>query len=360
MTTVFVTGGAGFIGSALVQLLLGETGYTVVNVDKLTYAGNLDSLASVAGSPRYHFAQLDIADGPALRELFARHRPVGVVHLAAESHVDRSIDGPAAFVQTNVVGTFTLLQETLRFWRTLSPAEQGAFRFHHVSTDEVFGSLGADGCFTEETPYAPNSPYSATKAGSDHLVRAWHHTYGLPVVTTNCSNNYGPRQFPEKLIPLMINRALAGKTLPVYGRGDNVRDWLYVEDHARALLRVFEAGPVGRTYNVGGRNEWKNLDVVHLVCTLLDELAPDPRIGDRRRLVTFVDDRPAHDFRYAIDASRIERELGWRPRETFETGLRKTVQWYLDNQRWCERVQSGAYHGERLGLSHAASAGTPS
>lgn len=350
MKTLLVTGGAGFIGSALIRLLIAETDYSVVNVDKLTYAGNLDSLASVSDDPRYHFEHADIGDADAMRQIFERHRPTGVMHLAAESHVDRSIDGPGEFVQTNIVGTFVLLQQALRHWRALPELQRADFRFLHVSTDEVYGSLGASGLFTEETPYAPNSPYSASKAGSDHLVRAWHHTYGLPAVTTNCSNNYGPNQFPEKLIPLIVQRALTGQPLPVYGRGENVRDWLYVDDHARALLLALEQGTPGETYNVGGHNEWRNIDVVHLICAILDDLAPDPAIGDRRTLVTFVADRPAHDLRYAIDAAKIQRELGWHPRETFESGLRKTVAWYLENQSWCERVQSGAYQGERLGL----------
>jgi dTDP-glucose 4,6-dehydratase len=353
MSTLLVTGGAGFIGSALVRKLVRETDHTVVNVDKLTYAGNLESLTEVEASPRYHFEQADIADAARMRALFAAYRPAGVLHLAAESHVDRSIDGPGEFVQTNVVGTFTLLQESLRHWRQAFGGGDG-FRFLHVSTDEVFGSLGATGYFTEETPYAPNSPYSASKAASDHLVRAWHHTYGLPAVTTNCSNNYGPYQFPEKLVPLVIQRALAGEPLPVYGRGENVRDWLYVDDHADALVAAFERGRAGETYNVGGHNEQRNLDVVHALCALLDELAPDPA-GPYARLVTFVTDRPGHDARYAIDASKTARELGWTPKETFESGLRKTVAWYLANRRWCERVLSGAYRTERLGLAGAAS-----
>ena len=353
MSTLLVTGGAGFIGSALVRKLVRETDHTVVNVDKLTYAGNLESLGEVEASPRYHFEQADIADAARVRALFARYRPAGVLHLAAESHVDRSIDGPGEFVQTNVVGTFTLLQESLRHWREAFAGGDG-FRFLHVSTDEVFGSLGAAGYFTEETPYAPNSPYSASKAASDHLVRAWHHTYGLPAVTTNCSNNYGPYQFPEKLIPLVIQRALAGEPLPVYGRGENVRDWLYVDDHADALVAAFERGRAGETYNVGGHNEQRNLDVVHALCALLDELAPDPA-GPHARLITFVTDRPGHDARYAIDASKTARELGWAPKETFESGLRKTVAWYLANRRWCERVLSGAYRTERLGLAGAMS-----
>ncbi len=350
MPTVFVTGGAGFIGSALVRKLVLESEYTVVNVDKLTYAGNLESLTAVDDSPRYAFAQADVADGAAVRRLFATYEPVGVFHLAAESHVDRSIDRPAAFIETNVGGTFTLLQESLRYWR--EHLGGGAFRFLHVSTDEVYGSLGSDGLFTESTPYAPNSPYSASKAASDHLVRAWYHTYGLPTVTTNCSNNYGPYHFPEKLIPLVIQRALAGDALPVYGRGENVRDWLYVDDHADALRLVFERGRPGETYNVGGNNERRNIDVVRAICALLDELAPAAS-GSHADRITFVTDRPGHDARYAIDASKIRRELGWTPRETFDTGLRKTVEWYLANRAWTARVLSGAYRTERLGLAPA-------
>ena len=349
MKTVIVTGGAGFIGSATARRLLSQ-GYSVVNVDKLTYAGNLDSLEDLPSPERHHFEQVDIADGHRLRGIFERYRPVGVLNLAAESHVDRSIDGPGEFIQTNVVGTFTLLQEALRYWRALSPEKRDTFRFLHVSTDEVYGSLGEKGRFTETSPYQPNSPYSATKAASDHLVRAWFHTYDLPVVTTNCSNNYGPYQFPEKLIPLMIQNGLTRKPLPVYGQGANVRDWLFVHDHAVALQLAFERGTPGETYNVGGDSERRNIDVVRGICALLDELAPDPAIGTHESLITFVKDRPGHDQRYAIDASRIQRELGWRAEETFESGLRKTLQWYLANQRWCERVQSGAYRGERLGL----------
>ena len=354
MATLLVTGGAGFIGSALVRKLVRETEYTVVNVDKLTYAGNIDSLAEVEDSARYHFERADVTDAGRIRALFNEYRPAGVLHLAAESHVDRSIDGPGEFVQTNVVGTFTLLQEALRYWR--GPLGGDGFRFLHVSTDEVFGSLGRDGLFTETTPYAPNSPYSASKAAGDHLVRAWHHTYGLPAVTTNCSNNYGPYQFPEKLIPLVIQRALEGRTLPVYGRGENVRDWLYVDDHADALLAAFERGRPGETYNVGGRGEQRNIDVVRALCATLDELAPDPA-GPYARLIAFVADRPGHDARYAVDASKAAYELRWTPRETFATGLRKTVAWYLENRRWCERVLSGAYRAERLGLTAAAGAG---
>ena len=350
---LLVTGGAGFIGSALVRKLIAETDATVVTVDKLTYAGNLDSLGPVLGSDRHRFERVDIVDGAELRRVFEEHRPAAVIHLAAESHVDRSIDGPADFVRTNVLGTFTLLEEARRHWQRLPAAERDRFRFLHVSTDEVFGSLGEDGFFTEATPYQPNSPYSASKAGSDHLVRAWHHTYGLPVVTTNCSNNYGPYQFPEKLVPLMILNALDGKPLPVYGRGENVRDWLFVDDHADALLVALRAGVPGETYCVGGHNEQKNLDVVRAICAAVDELAPDPA-GPRERLVTYVQDRPGHDLRYAIDASKIERELGWRPRRSFESGLRETVRWYLEHRTWWERVRSGAYRGERLGLDTTA------
>ncbi len=348
MTTWLVTGGAGFIGSALVRMLLRETSHRVVNVDKLTYAGNLESLPGADLDSRYSFEHLDICDASGLRACFERHRPDAVIHLAAESHVDRSIDGPGVFIQTNVVGTFVLLQESLRHYRSLPTSAQGAFRFVHVSTDEVFGSLGRDGWFTEETRYAPKSPYSASKAGSDHLVRAWHHTYGLPAITTNCSNNYGPYHFPEKLIPLTIQNALAKRPLPVYGAGENVRDWLFVDDHARALRTVIERGLPGETYNVGGDNEWRNIDVVRRICALVDEL--DPHDVPQERLITFVTDRPGHDARYAIDATKITRELGWAPRETFDTGLLKTVEWYLDNQQWAARVQSGAYQGQRLGL----------
>jgi dTDP-glucose 4,6-dehydratase len=348
VSAILVTGGAGFIGSALVRKILRDTDRTVVNIDKLTYAGNLDSLAEVADHPRHVFEHADICDAAAVRALLARHEPAGVVHLAAESHVDRSIDAPAAFVQTNVVGTFTLLEEALRYWASLAGPPRDRFRFVHVSTDEVFGSLGATGKFSEETPYKPNSPYAASKAAADHLARAWHHTYGLPVLTTNCSNNYGPCQFPEKLIPLIIQTARAGKPLPVYGRGDNVRDWLYVEDHVDALLLVLERGRPGETYNVGGHGERTNLEVVRAICAVLDEVAP--RASPHAALIRFVPDRPGHDHRYAIDAGKITRELGWRPRETFDSGLRKTVEWYLANQAWCERVQSGAYRGERLGL----------
>jgi dTDP-glucose 4,6-dehydratase len=344
-----VTGAAGFIGSAVARRIIGETPHQLLVYDKLTYAGNLASLAPVADDPRYAFIRGDICDAPAVRAAFETFQPDWVMHLAAESHVDRSIDGPGEFIQTNLVGTYVMLQEALQFWRGLPADRAQAFRFHHISTDEVFGTLGDSGLFREETPYAPNSPYSASKAGSDHLARAWLHTYGLPVVATNCSNNYGPYHFPEKLVPLMILNALEGKKLPVYGAGANIRDWLYVEDHAEALLTVVERGRIGESYNIGGINERRNIDVVHSICDLMDELAPNAAIGPRRDLITFVQDRPGHDLRYAIDCSKIERELGWRPRETFETGLRKTVQWYLDNRDWWGDIRSGNYRGERLG-----------
>ena len=348
---ILVTGGAGFIGSAVVRRLVGETSHEVVNVDKLTYAANLESVAEAARSPRYHFERADIADAGAIRAVFETHRPDAVIHLAAESHVDRSIDGPGEFIQTNIVGTYTLLQEALGYWRSLPIEAAARFRFQHVSTDEVFGSLGETGAFVEETPYDPRSPYSASKAASDHLVRAWHHTYGLPVLLTNCSNNYGPYHFPEKLIPLMIVKALVGAALPVYGKGANVRDWLFVEDHAAALLRVLEVGQPGQSYNVGGNSERTNLEVVTLVCALLDELVPDSPHRPHAQLIQFVTDRPGHDLRYAIDASRIRRELGWAPSETFETGLRKTVEWYLANRAWWTAIQAGTYQGERLGIA---------
>jgi dTDP-glucose 4,6-dehydratase len=350
--TLMVTGGAGFIGSAVVRHVIRETPHRVVNVDCLTYAGNLDSVAEVAGDARYAFERVNICDAPELRRVFETYRPDAVLHLAAESHVDRSIDGPAAFIETNLVGTSVLLEAARRHWAALSEAARGVFRFHHVSTDEVFGSLGPAGFFTEASPYRPNSPYSASKAGADHLVRAWHHTYGLPVVTTNCSNNYGPYHFPEKLIPLMILNALEGKPLPVYGDGRQIRDWLHVEDHARALLTVLEHGVPGETYAIGGHNERRNLEVVHAICDALEaEGAPrPPGVARFRDLVTFVADRPGHDLRYAIDAGKIERTLGWRPQETFESGLAKTVRWYLENERWWRRVRDGSYRGERLGL----------
>jgi dTDP-glucose 4,6-dehydratase len=350
---LLITGGAGFIGSAVVRYLIGETDVSVVNVDKLTYAGNLESLDFARNSERHFFERVDICDQAEIGRVLREHRPDAIMHLAAESHVDRSIDGPADFIQTNILGTYILLEETRAYWSGLAPAAREHFRFHHVSTDEVYGSLGSAGFFEETTAYQPNSPYSASKASSDHLVRAWHHTYGLPVVTSNCSNNYGPYQFPEKLIPLMILNGLAGKPLPVYGTGENVRDWLYVEDHARALYTVLRRGRPGETYNIGGHNEKTNLEVVRAICALLDELAPDARTPDRHGLITFVRDRPGHDQRYAIDASKIERELGWVPQETFESGLRRTVQWYLDSTQWCAHVQDGSYRGERLGLGAA-------
>lgn len=353
MRKILVTGGAGFIGSAVVRYLIADKGYCVVNVDKLTYAGNLDSLASVATSPNYSFVQADIADREQISALLDMHQPDAVMHLAAESHVDRSIDGPGAFIQTNIVGTYALLEAVRGYWSGLPEERKNAFRFHHISTDEVYGDLhGTDDLFTETTPYAPSSPYSASKAASDHLVRAWQRTYGLPTIITNCSNNYGPYHFPEKLIPHMILNALHGKPLPVYGDGQQVRDWLYVEDHARALVEVVTRGEVGETYNIGGHNEQKNLLVVHTICDLLEELAADRKpqgVTAYRDLITFVKDRPGHDARYAIDASKIEHELGWKPVETFETGMRKTVQWYLDNEQWWQRVLSGAYKLERLG-----------
>ena len=354
LPTLLVTGGAGFIGSALVRMFLAEGGYRIVNLDALTYAGNLESLGEYRTHPDHEFVHGDIADAALVRSLFEKHRPVGVMHLAAESHVDRSIDGPGAFVQTNVVGTYTLLAEARRYWDS-GHAPRDRFRFVHVSTDEVFGSLPLDGGrFTPETPYAPSSPYSASKAASDHLVRAWGHTYGLPVVITNCSNNYGPCQFPEKLIPLVILNAVEGRALPVYGKGANVRDWLHVEDHVRALRLAFEQGEPGATYLVGGENERTNLSVVESICDLIDEQRGRSGEPSARTLITYVTDRPGHDLRYAIDASATKRALGWAPRESFESGLRRTVAWYLDNPEWCERVRSGKYRQERLGLGGAA------
>ena len=349
---ILVTGGAGFIGSAVIRHIINNTDDSVVNVDKLTYAGNLESLASVSDSQRYTFEQVDICDASTLNGVLQQHQPDVIMHLAAESHVDRSIDGPAAFMETNIIGTYTLLEAARQYWNTLDNSAQQAFRFHHISTDEVYGDLdGPEDLFTETTPYAPSSPYSASKASSDHLVRAWRRTYGFPALITNCSNNYGPYHFPEKLIPLMILNALDGKPLPVYGQGTQVRDWLYVEDHARALYKVVTEGAIGETYNIGGHNEKQNIEVVHALCDLLEELVPEKPEGVRqyRDLITHVQDRPGHDLRYAIDASKIERELGWAPRETFETGIRKTVQWYLDNSEWCQRVQDGSYRRERLG-----------
>lgn len=351
---ILVTGGAGFIGSAVVRHIIEATRDSVVVVDKLTYAGNLESLAVIADSERYAFEQVDICDRVALDRVFAQYQPDVVMHLAAESHVDRSIDGPAAFIETNVVGTYTMLEAARHYWQPLDAEKKRSFRFHHISTDEVYGDLhGTDDLFTETTPYAPSSPYSASKASSDHLVRAWLRTYGLPTLVTNCSNNYGPYHFPEKLIPLVILNAVAGKPLPVYGNGAQVRDWLYVEDHARALYQVVTEGVVGETYNIGGHNERKNIEVVHTICDLLEELAPNKPQGVEkyRDLITYVKDRPGHDMRYAIDAGKIDRELGWHPQETFESGIRKTVSWYLNNETWWRRVQDGSYAGERLGLS---------
>jgi dTDP-glucose 4,6-dehydratase len=350
---VLVTGGAGFIGSALIRHLVAESDHEILNLDKLTYAGSLSTVEPVSANPRYRFVQADICDGARVAAILAEFQPDVVAHLAAESHVDRSIDGPDAFIETNIVGTYRMLRAATAYWGALPEARREAFRFHHISTDEVFGSLGPEGFFTETTPYDPRSPYSASKAGSDHIVRAWHHTYGLPVLVTNCSNNYGPYHFPEKLIPLMILKALAGEQLPVYGRGDNVRDWLYVEDHVRALRLVFEAGRPGETYNVGGNSERTNLTVVKTICAILDELRPR---SDRRpyaEQIGFVADRPGHDARYAIDAGKLMRELGWQPRETFETGIRKTVAWYLDNEAWWRAIQARSYTGERLGLKAA-------
>lgn len=344
---IFITGGAGFIGSAVSRAMIERTTHQVLVYDKLTYAGNLTSLSPVAQDPRFSFLQADICDREAVQSALRSFRPDIVMHLAAESHVDRSIDGPSAFIETNLVGTFTMLDVSLEYYRSLPRGRAERFRFMHISTDEVFGSLGADGFFHEDTAYAPTSPYSASKAGSDHLVRAWGHTYGLPVIITNCSNNYGPYHFPEKLIPLMIINAIEGKPLPVYGEGDNIRDWLYVEDHASALMLVAQKGVPGESYNVGGRNEWRNIDVVDAICDLMNEF--QPRTGGYRDLITYVADRPGHDQRYAIDSSKIERELGWRPAEHFETGLRKTVRWYLDHPEWWQAIRSGKYRGERLG-----------
>lgn len=349
MKTLLVTGGAGFIGGNFVLDTLAAGGCRVVNLDALTYAGNLDTLASVADRADYAFVHGDIGDAGLVRRVLAEHRPDAIVNFAAESHVDRSIDGPAAFVRTNVVGTLTLLECALAHWRALAPESQAAFRFLHVSTDEVYGSLGADGRFSEESPYRPNSPYSASKAASDHLVRAFHHTYGLPTLTTNCSNNYGPFQFPEKLIPLMIQKALAGEPLPVYGDGRNVRDWLYVGDHVTAIRRVLEAGRVGEVYNVGGDAERENIHVVRTICALLDERRPLADGRRRESLIAYVKDRPGHDRRYAIDATKLETELGWTRSESFESGLARTVDWYLDNQPWVQRVLDGSYRMERLG-----------
>ena len=349
-----VTGGAGFIGSAVVRHIINHTDNAVVNVDKLTYAGNLESLAEVAGSDRYAFEQVDIGDRQQIERVFREHQPDAVMHLAAESHVDRSIDGPGEFIATNIVGTYVLLEQARSYYSSLDTQRQQQFRFHHISTDEVYGDLGPEGLFTETTSYEPSSPYSASKAGSDHLVRAWQRTFGLPTLITNCSNNYGPYHFPEKLIPLMILNALAGKPLPVYGDGAQIRDWLFVEDHARALYTVVTRGTVGETYNIGGHNERRNLEVVRTICAILEELAPEKPVGvgAYADLITFVADRPGHDLRYAIDASKIQQDLGWEPEETFESGIRKTVQWYLDHKPWWRRVQDGSYQGQRLGLAN--------
>ena len=352
MKKAIITGGAGFIGSAVVRFLINKTDHEVVNLDKLTYAGNLESLQSESSNGRYRFFQGDIVERTMVSGVFDEVQPDIVMHLAAESHVDRSVEGPSEFIQTNMVGTYVLLEAARAYWTKLPADKQSAFRFHHISTDEVYGSLGEEGLFTEETAYDPSSPYSASKAGSDHLVRAWQRTYGLPILITNCSNNYGPYQFPEKLIPLIILNALEGKPLPIYGSGQQIRDWLYVEDHARALYDVVTKGSVGETYNIGGHNEKTNLEVVHAICDLLDEYKCEhPNgIASYKDLITFVADRPGHDQRYAIDASKIQRDLGWTPIETFETGLRKTVEWYLGNSEWCGHVQDGSYQRQRLGL----------
>ncbi|MGY6625540.1 dTDP-glucose 4,6-dehydratase [Acinetobacter johnsonii] len=349
---ILVTGGAGFIGSAVIRHIIENTHHHVLNVDKLTYAGNLESLRSIEKSERYKFSQTDICDQVVLERIFHEFQPDSVMHLAAESHVDRSIDGPAAFIQTNIVGTYSLLEAARKYWLSLTLDAKEAFRFHHISTDEVYGDLeGTTDLFTETTPYTPSSPYSASKASSDHLVRAWQRTYGLPTIVTNCSNNYGPYHFPEKLIPLVILNALDMKPLPIYGKGDQIRDWLFVEDHARALYQVVTEGVVGETYNIGGHNEKQNIEVVKTICKILDELKPESTGQKYETLITFVKDRPGHDLRYAIDAAKIEKELGWTPQETFETGIRKTVEWYLNNLDWCRRVQDGSYQRERLGVN---------
>lgn len=355
---ILVTGGAGFIGSAVIRHIIANTQDSVINLDKLTYAGNLENLLPISENPRYAFEQVDICNRTELDRVFKQHQPDAVMHLAAESHVDRSIDGPAEFIQTNIVGTYTLLEAARAYWNTLAAERKSAFRFHHISTDEVYGDLphpsdqadAVEHLFTETTSYAPSSPYSASKASSDHLVRAWLRTYGFPTLITNCSNNYGPYHFPEKLIPLVILNALEGKPLPIYGKGDQIRDWLYVEDHARALYLVATQGNIGETYNIGGHNEKQNLEVVQTICKILDKLVPTQTSYAEQ--ITYVTDRPGHDRRYAIDASKIEQELGWKPQETFESGLAKTIQWYLDNQQWCQRVQDGSYQRERLGVTH--------
>jgi len=351
---ILITGGAGFIGSALVRYLMNETEHYVCNIDKLTYAGNLDSLNMVADNPRYQFRKIDICDSNAVAGVFDEFQPSIVMHLAAESHVDRSIDGPADFIETNIVGTYKLLEASRKYWSQLTNDRKQTFKFHHISTDEVYGDLdNFTDFFTETTSYDPSSPYSASKASSDHLVRAWHRTYQLPVLITNCSNNYGPYHFPEKLIPLIILNALAGKPLPVYGNGQQIRDWLYVEDHVRALYQVISHGTIGETYNIGGHNEIKNIDVVNFICDLLEELVPakPEGVSAYKDLITFVSDRPGHDLRYAIDATKINNDLNWQPKEDFQSGLRKTVQWYLANEEWCNSVKNGSYQGERLGIS---------
>ena len=349
---ILVTGGAGFIGSAVIRHIIENTHHHVLNVDKLTYAGNLESLQSIEKSERYQFFQTDICDQVELEKIFENFQPNVVMHLAAESHVDRSIDGPAAFIQTNIVGTYSLLEAARKYWLSLTAEVKESFRFHHISTDEVYGDLeGTTDLFKETTPYAPSSPYSASKASSDHLVRAWHRTYGLPTIVTNCSNNYGPYHFPEKLIPLVILNALDMKPLPIYGKGDQIRDWLFVEDHARALYQVVTTGAVGQTYNIGGHNEKQNIEVVKTICNILDELKPQANGQKYESLIKFVEDRPGHDLRYAIDAGKIEKDLGWKPLETFETGIRKTVEWYLNNLDWSRRVQDGSYQRERLGVN---------
>ena len=349
---ILVTGGAGFIGSAVIRHIIENTHHHVLNVDKLTYAGNLESLQSIKKSERYQFFQTDICDQVELEKIFENFQPNVVMHLAAESHVDRSIDGPAAFIQTNIVGTYSLLEAARKYWLSLTAEVKESFRFHHISTDEVYGDLeGTTDLFKETTPYAPSSPYSASKASSDHLVRAWHRTYGLPTIVTNCSNNYGPYHFPEKLIPLVILNALDMKPLPIYGKGDQIRDWLFVEDHARALYQVVTEGVVGETYNIGGHNEKQNIEVVKTICKILDELKPQANGQKYESLIKFVEDRPGHDLRYAIDAGKIEKDLCWKPLETFETGIRKTVEWYLNNLDWSRRVQDGSYQRERLGVN---------
>ncbi|MGN6594501.1 dTDP-glucose 4,6-dehydratase [Sphingopyxis terrae] len=352
--TILITGGAGFIGSALARHLIEESEHRVIVLDALTYAGNLSSLAPVSDSERFRFVRGDICDRALVESLIADVRPDIIAHLAAESHVDRSIDGPAAFVETNIVGTFTMLSAATDYWRALPDPDKAGFRFHHISTDEVFGALGDEGFFTETSPYDPRSPYSASKAGSDHLVSAWHHTYGLPTLVTNCSNNYGPYHFPEKLIPLMIIKCLAGEPLPVYGRGDNVRDWLFVDDHVRALRTVFEKGVAGQSYMVGGNNERTNLQVVEVICDTLGGIEPRADGRSYREQINFVTDRPGHDFRYAIDASKLQSELGWAPRENFESGMARTIRWYLDNRDWWQDILSGRYRGERLGIAKSA------